>query len=110
MIIFLLFAPVVVDTGWPPVSLIPVANLPSILSTPAVQVAIFANGVIDIGCKFATGVADTRAFYTGGALRLGNISASVKKKFEMTLKLFSWAWEKLIHKKACSKGLVTLSL
>ncbi len=108
MIIFLLFAPAVVDTGLPPVSLIPVANLPSISSTPAV--AIFANGVIDIGCKFATGVADTRAFYTGGALRLGNISASVKKKFEMTLKLFSWAWEKMIHKKACSKGLVTLSL
>ena len=79
MIIFLLFAPVVVDTGLLPVSLIPVANLPSISSTPAVPVAIFANGVIDICCKFATGVADTRVFDTGGALRLGNISASFKK-------------------------------
>ncbi len=82
MIIFLLFAPVVVDTGLPPVSLIPVASLPSISSTPAVLVAIFANGVIDIGCKFATGVADTWVFDTGGALRLGNISASFKKNLK----------------------------
>ncbi len=45
-------------------------------------------------CKFAAGVVDT-----GGAPCLANISANVRKKFEMTLTLLSEAGGKMIHEK-----------
>jgi hypothetical protein len=45
-------------------------------------------------CKFAVGVVDT-----GGAHSLANISANVRKKFEMTLMLLSEAGGKMIHEK-----------
>ncbi len=46
----------------------PVANLPPVSTTPAVQVAKFAASVVDTGGKFATGVADNAGVVdTGGA-------------------------------------------
>jgi hypothetical protein len=33
-------------------------NLPPVCTTQAVQAAIFAAGVVDTGCNFATGVVD----------------------------------------------------
>ena len=43
----------------PPVSLIPVANLPPVSTTQGELVAKFVAGVIDTDGKFATGVVDT---------------------------------------------------
>ncbi len=54
----------------------------------------FASSVFDTGGKFATGVVDT-----GGVPWLVNISANFRKKFEMTLVLFSGAWGTVIHEK-----------
>ncbi len=62
----------------------------------------FSAGVVDTGGKFDTGVVDT-----GGASWLEKIT-EFSKKFEMTLKLFSGPWGKMMHEK--SKNLVTLSL
>ncbi len=53
-------------------------------------VANFAASVIDTVGKFATGIADT-----GVAPLFENISAIFAKNFEMTLMLFSGAWEKM---------------
>ncbi len=66
--------------GAQPVSLTPVST------TPAVPVAKFTAGVVDTGGKFATDVIDT-----GGASGLAIISANFRKKFEITLILFSGA-------------------
>ncbi len=63
--------------------LTPVANLLAVSTTPAVRVAKFAAGVVD----------------TGGAPGLANISANFRKKIEVTPKLFSGAWGKMIHEK-----------
>ncbi len=43
----------------PPVSLTPVANLPSVSTTQGELVAKFAAGVVDSSSKFAAGVVDT---------------------------------------------------
>ncbi len=71
-------------------------------TTPAELVAKFAPAVVDTGGKFATGVVDT-----GSAPWSAN---KFLKKFDMTLVLFSGAWEMMIHEKILSKDLVTLSL
>ncbi len=44
--------------------------------------------------KFAAAVVDS-----GGATLLANISANFRKKFELTLMLFSGAWGTMIHEK-----------
>jgi hypothetical protein len=82
----------VIDTGGtpaanlPPVSLTPVANLPLVsTSGPGGK---FVIGVNALTCEYL------REF---------------SKKFEMTLMLFSGAWEKVIHeKKPEAKNLVSL--
>ncbi len=72
--------------------------------------AKFAAGVVDTGGKFAAGIA-TSVVDIGGAPRLVNISVNFRKKFKMTLLLFSGARGKVIHeKKPEAKNLVTLSL
>ncbi len=58
----------------------------------------FATGVVDTGGKFATSVV-----VTDGSPWLANSSANVRKKFEITLRLFSGAWGKVIHEKTWSK-------
>jgi hypothetical protein len=83
--------------------------LPPVSTTQAEMVAKFAAGVAVTGGKFATFVVDTGSNFatgvidTGGAPWLANISANGKKKFVMTLTLFSGAWGKVIHEKTCSK-------
>ncbi len=58
-------------------------------------IPLFATAAVDTGrAKFVTGVLDTR-----GAPLIVNISANFRKKFEMTLMLFSGAWGKMIHEK-----------
>ncbi len=72
----------------------------------------FAAGIVDIGGKFATGINNTsRAdgiichnlppvpLIPVVHLDFVNISANFRKKFEMTLVLFSGAWGKMIHEK-----------
>ncbi len=54
-------------------------------TTPVVQVAKFAAGVVDTGCKFAPGVIDAGVVDTGGAPSLMNISRKFSEKFKMTL-------------------------
>jgi hypothetical protein len=66
--LFSLFATGVIDTGGN------LANLPQVSTTPAVLVAKFAAGVIDIGGKFSTGVVDN-----GGEPSLANILANFLK-------------------------------
>jgi hypothetical protein len=58
-------------------------NLLPVSTTPAVPMGKFTGRVVD----------------TGGEQWLANISANFRKKFEMTLLLFSVAWEKMIDKK-----------
>ncbi len=48
-----------VSTGWPPVSMTPVANLLPVSTTPAAKFATSFTSVADTGGKFATGVNDT---------------------------------------------------
>ncbi len=55
---------------------------------------LFDTGVVDTTGKVVTGVVDI-----GVAPSLANISKNFWKKFEMTNKLFSEAWEKTIHEK-----------
>ncbi len=50
------------------------ANLPLVLTTPAVPVATFAADVVDIGGKFAPSVVDA-----SDAPGLANISANFRK-------------------------------
>jgi hypothetical protein len=64
--------------------LTPVANLQAVSTTPVVQVAKFATGVID----------------TGGASWLAKNLREFSLKLEMTLILFSGAWGKVIHEKS----------
>jgi hypothetical protein len=61
-------------------------------ATQVELVAKFAAGVVDTGVNFATGVNDT-----GGAPC--TLHRKFSKKFDMTLMLFSGAWEKVIHEK-----------
>jgi hypothetical protein len=70
------FAASVVDTvgNLPPVSLTPVANLPSYLPV-ANLLPLVSTALAKLVEKFAAGVVDT-----GGASWLGNISANFQKK------------------------------
>jgi hypothetical protein len=95
------FAASVVDTSgkMPPASLTPVANLPPVSLTP-VSLVLVANlppistTLAELVAKFTASVIDT-----GGAPSLVNVSTYFRKKFEMTLVLFSVAWGKMIHEK-----------
>jgi hypothetical protein len=91
MILFPLFATIVVDTAdkfaagvvdtggnMPTASLTPETKFPPVSTAPAVLVAKFATGVVDTGGKFAAGVVDLRM--------------SPLISFEMTLMLFSGAY------------------
>ncbi len=78
----------------PLASLTLVANLPPVLLTPVLLVLVanlppISTTLAELEAKFAVGVVDT-----GGAPSLVNVSAYFRKKFEMTLVLFSGAWGK----------------
>ncbi len=78
--------------------LTPEANLPPVLTTQAVPVAKFAAGVIDnwwVNCHQCH-------WYRWCTLTCKYLREFLKK-FEMTLKLFSVAWGKMIYKKTWSK-------
>ncbi len=72
-----------------PVSLTPVANLPTVLTTQVELVAKFAAGVVDTGG--ATGVIDTSGKFAPVSLTPVvhlYLRREVLKKFEMTLMYF----------------------
>ncbi len=70
-----------------PVSLTQMANLPLVLTIPAVPVAKFATGVIGTGVKFATGVIGTGVKFATGVVDngskiflLGSLKKNLKQK------------------------------
>jgi hypothetical protein len=61
----------------------------------------FAAGVVDTGGKFTAGVVDTSSKFASGVIF--QYLREFSKKFKM--KLFSWAWGKMIHKKILKQKL-----
>ncbi len=55
-------------------SVVPVANLPSVSTTPAVNFATTTTGVVDTGGKFATGDNDTGGKFATGVEIIGTLS------------------------------------
>ena len=55
----------------PPVSLIPVANLPPVSTTQAKLVAKFAANVVDTGDNYVAGFVDTSGKFATGVVDTG---------------------------------------
>jgi hypothetical protein len=85
-----------------------VANLPSVSTTPVVQVAKFAASVDDTGGNSATGVVDTGGKFAAGVVDtvenlppvsliqvvhlLANISANFRKNLKLSKNYFHGLW------------------